>query len=76
MLREEDIWRGDRQWNEFHYLVPDKRTGECWGISANFGGEGIVKMENRLFGKCEAGHRTQCPVKGRTSGDDRTGQME
>lgn len=38
-----NIWGGDRLRNEFHYLAPDKHTGECWGISAVPGGEGIVK---------------------------------
>lgn len=38
-----NIWGGDRLWNEFHYLVPDRHTGECWGISANPGGESIIK---------------------------------
>ena len=38
-----NIWGGDRLWDEFHYLVPDKRSGECWGISANPGGECIIK---------------------------------
>ncbi len=38
-----NIWGGDRLWDEFHYFVPDRHTGECWGISANPSGEGIVK---------------------------------
>ncbi len=37
-----NIWGGDRLAKEFHYQVPDKRTGECWGISATRGGDGIV----------------------------------
>jgi len=38
-----NIWGGDRLWDEFHYAVPDRQTGECWGISANSRGESIVK---------------------------------
>jgi len=38
-----NIWGGDRLWDEFHYMVPDRQTGECWGISANPQGESIVK---------------------------------
>lgn len=38
-----NIWGGDRLWDEFHYAVPDRQTGECWGISANAQGESIVK---------------------------------
>lgn len=38
-----NIWGGDRLWDEFHYAVPDRQTGECWGISANPEGESIVK---------------------------------
>lgn len=38
-----NIWGGDRLWNEFHYLVSHKHTGECWGISANPGGDGMVQ---------------------------------
>lgn len=37
-----NIWGGNRLRDEFHYLVPDKHTGECWGISANPGGDSIV----------------------------------
>ena len=38
-----NIWGGDRLQREFQYAVPDKHTGECWGISANPGREGIIK---------------------------------
>jgi len=38
-----NIWGGNRLGSEMHYLVPDRCTGECWGISAAPGGEGIVK---------------------------------
>lgn len=41
-----NIWGGDRLCDEFHYLVPDKHVGECWGISATPGREGIVKNSN------------------------------
>lgn len=38
-----NIWGGDRLCKEFHYLVPDQHTGECWGISADPQRESIVK---------------------------------
>lgn len=38
-----NIWGGERLWEEFHYLVPDRHSGECWGISAAYGRENIVR---------------------------------
>lgn len=38
-----NIWGGDRLWKEYHYQVPHRQTGECWGISAHPKGESIIR---------------------------------
>ncbi len=38
-----NIWGGNKLETEFHYTVPDAKTGECWGISAHPNGDGTIK---------------------------------
>jgi len=46
---KEMIWGGTRLEKEFHYSIPSKHTGECWGIAAHEHGDCEI-----LFG-CYAG---------------------
>lgn len=36
------IWGGEKLGNEWHYQVPGKKTGECWGISAHPNGDCVI----------------------------------
>lgn len=47
---KQTVWGGDRLGTEWGYDIPRDNTGECWGISANPGGDCTVR-EGAYAGK-------------------------